>query len=411
MSSDVAISVSGVSKSFPLVRGPSRLYARMLKRRLDIEVLRNVSFSVKRGESVGLVGINGSGKSTILQIIAGTMSPTSGRVEINGKIGAILELGAGFNPEFTGRENTILGLQLMGATYIEALAAVDEVFSFSDLGEHFDYPVKTYSSGMYVRLAFSVAVAGEPDILIVDEALAVGDAAFQRKCYEKLSSVKARGGTLLFVSHDEEAVRTLTDRAVLLHKGDVVAVGSSDEIAFMHRKVALQGGGIDRNAYADKKTFGNGSVKELKIELRNYEGAEATSFCSGEDIKLRISFIPSQPLNKLNVSFRVRSATGFKIYSGGTLNVDLASGLQGDAFWVREFKESERVEVDFEFEGRLGPGKYEIQAIISREETPDFRSQAILAWRDDAAIIEIHQSTSKFGGHFDLRPTMKYIGR
>lgn len=401
MSSKLAISVDNVSKTFPLARGPARLAAKLRGRKTDVEVLRNVSFSVAPGESVGIVGVNGSGKSTILQIIAGTMSPTTGRVEINGRVGAILELGAGFNPEFSGRENALLGLKLMGTPRREALEAVEEVREFSGLGDHFEYPIKTYSSGMYVRLAFSVAVAGVPDILIVDEALAVGDAAFQRKCYEKLAAVKASGGTLLFVSHDEEAVRTLTDRAVLLHKGDMVAVGPSDEIAFRHRSMALMEG---QTARITGKTFGDGSVSELTAELAAADGNSRTSFRSGDRVKLKIGFTPERSLSNINVGFRIRSPLGFKVYSGGTLNGDLASGDARAGFWSRTFEKGRRVEVEFEFDGLLGAGKYEIQAMVSHEATPDYRGQSMLAWRDDAAVLEIYQSQSRFGGFFDLRP-------
>ncbi|MDW9478666.1 ATP-binding cassette domain-containing protein [Sinorhizobium meliloti] len=406
MSSEPAISVKDVSKTFPLTRGPAKLAARLRGRKTDVTVLRNVSFSVAKGESVGVVGVNGSGKSTILQIIAGTMSPTSGRVEINGRVAAILELGAGFNPEFSGRENALLGLKLMGTPQREALQAVEEVREFSGLGEHFEYPIKTYSSGMYVRLAFSVAVAGVPDILIVDEALAVGDAAFQRKCYEKLAAVKARGGTLLFVSHDEEAVRTLTDRAVLLHKGDMLAVGPSDDIAFRHRSMALMEGQPIR---ISGKTFGDGSVSDLTTTLVDADGISRNAFRSGELVKLRVAFTAECALSKLNVGFRIRSSQGFKVYSGGTLNGDIATGDVYSGFWSRAFERGRRIEVEFEFEGRLGAGKYEIQAVVSREATPDYRTQEVLAWRDDAAVLEVHHSAARFGGCFDLKPRFKVM--
>lgn len=406
MSFEPAISVENVSKTFRLSRGPARIAARLRGRKTDVEVLRGISFTVTPGESMGIVGVNGSGKSTILQIIAGTMSPSSGTVTINGRVGAILELGAGFNPEFSGRENALLGLKLMGSSIKEALAAVDEVKEFSGLGEKFEYPVKTYSSGMYVRLAFSVAVAGVPDILIVDEALAVGDAAFQRKCYEKLAAVKARGGTLLFVSHDEEAVRTLTDRAVLLHKGDMVAVGPSDEIAFRHRSMSLMEG---QSQQLEGKTFGDGSVSDLTASLSDAEGKSRSSFGSGEKVRLRIAFTPQREMNNVNVGFRIRSPLGFKVYSGGTLNDDLNIGDPRNGFWKRTFARGQRVEVDFEFDGRLGAGKYEIQALVSHELTPDYRAQSILAWRDDAAVLEIHAARSRFGGYFDLAPTVTLV--
>lgn len=188
--------------------------------------LNNVSFEVGRGETVGIIGRNGSGKSTLLQMICGTLEPTTGSVETNGRVAALLELGAGFNPEFTGRENVYMNATVLGLTQDEIHARFNEIAAFADIGDFIEQPVKHYSSGMYARLAFAVAINVDPSILIVDEALAVGDEPFQRKCFARIEEIKRGGGTILFVSHSTEAIVNLCDRAVLLYKGEHLFTGA-----------------------------------------------------------------------------------------------------------------------------------------------------------------------------------------
>jgi ABC-type polysaccharide/polyol phosphate transport system ATPase subunit len=192
--------------------------------------LNEVSFIVKKGETVGIVGKNGSGKSTLLQIIAGTVTPTHGDVEINGKVVALLELGSGFNPEFTGRENVYLNASMFGIDRGLIEEKFSEIEKFADIGEHIDQPVKTYSSGMFARLAFSVAINMEPDILIIDEILAVGDAAFQAKCVSKMRQLKEKGVSLLFVSHSVDAIKSMCNSAILLSRGNLIGTGTSEMI-------------------------------------------------------------------------------------------------------------------------------------------------------------------------------------
>ena len=201
-----------------LVRGKKQFFR-------EFWALRDVSFSVGRGETLGIIGRNGSGKSTLLQMICGTVSPTSGVVNTTGRVAALLELGAGFNPEFTGRENVFLNAAILGVPQDEMEARMEEVLAFSELDGFLDQPVKTYSSGMYSRLAFSIAIHVDPEILIVDEALAVGDARFVAKCMRRIKDIQERGATILFVSHDVGSVRTLCDRAIWLDKGRLVEQG------------------------------------------------------------------------------------------------------------------------------------------------------------------------------------------
>lgn len=239
---DIFLSVRGVSKSYQLYKRPQdrlkqalfwrfgRNYAR------EFWALRNVSFEVRRGETLGVVGRNGSGKSTLLQIIAGTLTPTQGAVDLHGRVAALLELGSGFNPEFTGRENVFLNGAILGLSQAEILARFSAIEAFADIGEFIDQPVKLYSSGMVVRLAFAVQVVVEKDILIVDEALAVGDEAFQRKCMRALEQFRDNGGTVLLVTHNTQTVVRHCARCLFLHSGQLLLDGPSKPVTDIYQR-------------------------------------------------------------------------------------------------------------------------------------------------------------------------------
>jgi lipopolysaccharide transport system ATP-binding protein len=241
MSSDVAVALRGVSKSYPLhASGLDRL-----RRSLGLrgaaparhDALRDVSIQVERGESFGIAGRNGSGKSTLLQIAAGILSPSSGEVEVRGRCAALLELGAGFHPELTGRENVYINGMLLGLSRLEVAERMQAITDFADIGEYVDQPVKTYSSGMFVRLAFAVSVHVEADVLVVDEALAVGDEAFQRKCFARIEQLSARGATILIVSHSAAALMELCDRVLLLDRGERLLVGSPKSVLSRYHRL------------------------------------------------------------------------------------------------------------------------------------------------------------------------------
>lgn len=262
MSSEIAIEVQNVSKSYAIWSSPAaRLHGPVLGqigqlpflpeqwrercRQVSHESFRNffalqdVSFEVRRGEGVGIIGRNGAGKSTLLQIIVGTLRPTAGQVTVSGRVAALLELGAGFNPEFTGRENVFLNAAILGFSRQQTEARFEEIAAFADIGDFIDQPVKTYSSGMLVRLAFAVQVQVEPEILVVDEALSVGDMFFQAKCMARIEQMRRRGVTVLFVSHGLQTVKTLCDRALLLEKGRVTAWGDVESVADVYSVTSL----------------------------------------------------------------------------------------------------------------------------------------------------------------------------
>jgi lipopolysaccharide transport system ATP-binding protein len=249
MTEDPVIQVQGVSKAYHIWRSPAArlkgaiftalgsivpplkefFAAQAAAQFRDFYALKDISFEVRKGESVGIIGRNGSGKSTLLQIIAGTLQPSAGTVNVNGRVAALLELGSGFNPEFSGRENVFLNGAVLGLSRAEVEARFDDIAAFADIGDFIDQPVKTYSSGMMIRLAFAVAVSVEPEILIVDEALSVGDVFFQQKCFKRVHQMLDSGVSLLFVSHDTNAVRNLCDRAVLLKSGKAIYRGPPEE--------------------------------------------------------------------------------------------------------------------------------------------------------------------------------------
>jgi lipopolysaccharide transport system ATP-binding protein len=235
MSSDISIAVRDLAKAYRLYDKPSdRLRQMMWRGRRqfyrEFWAVSGLSFDVRKGETVGVIGRNGSGKSTLLQMICGTVTPTHGSVSVHGRVAPLLELGAGFNPEFSGRENVFLNAALLGLKAREIEERFDTIAAFADIGEFIDQPVKTYSSGMYARLAFSVAVHVDPEVLIVDEILAVGDAAFQRKCIERFYEIRDGGCTILFVSHDTYQVKSICQRAVYLDHGRQVAFGEAGEV-------------------------------------------------------------------------------------------------------------------------------------------------------------------------------------
>lgn len=224
-----AVHVSGVSKVYRIYSNPKdrlvEIVAPKAKRHRKFEALKSINIDLAKGETVGIVGRNGSGKSTLLQIICGTLQPSSGEVEVEGRIAALLELGAGFNSEFTGRENVYMNAAILGASRSEIDERFDSIARFADIGDFMEQPVKTYSSGMYVRLAFAVAINTDPDILIVDEALSVGDEAFQRKCFARIEQIQDRGGTILFVSHSPGSITQLCNRALLMDQGEIILDG------------------------------------------------------------------------------------------------------------------------------------------------------------------------------------------
>jgi len=298
--------------------------------------LRDINFEVKRGECVGIIGRNGSGKSTLLQIIAGTLNPTIGNVEVYGRVAALLELGSGFNPEFTGRENVYMNATILGLTKAEIDAKYDEIVAFADIGEFIDQPVKTYSSGMYVRLAFAVAINVDPDILIVDEALSVGDVGFQRKCSEKIDSMCQRGVSIFFSSHDLHIVERLCSHALFLSKGICLLNGESKAVVAFYQDLINRESTKERDLAVHQSVEFVNSTKEIEflgVEIFSERGEEKVSFVTHETINIRIRYRVLKKITTAHsgVSFwagkEVRVGQAHSIFSSDR---PLAEGLCGD---------------------------------------------------------------------------------
>ncbi|MGH6760498.1 MAG: ABC transporter ATP-binding protein [Phyllobacterium sp.] len=274
MSDDLAISVNNVSKHFAMFARPEDRMKQMVLPRMqrlvgrkanryykDFAALKDISFNVKRGETIGLIGRNGSGKSTLLQIICGTLQPTGGSVQVKGRVAALLELGSGFNPEFSGRENVYLNAAILGLTNSEIDERFESIAQFADIGPFIDQPVKSYSSGMYVRLAFATAINVDPDILVVDEALAVGDEAFQRKCFARIEEIQDRGGTILFVSHAAQTIVQLCSRAILIDGGEVLLEGKPKTVTSQYQRLMNLSGERAQEVRSAIKLMGQGGTE------------------------------------------------------------------------------------------------------------------------------------------------------
>jgi ABC-type polysaccharide/polyol phosphate transport system ATPase subunit len=278
-------------------------------RRTEVWAVRDASFEIEPGEAVGVVGRNGSGKTTLLRMIAGIFRPTSGRLEVAGQVASLLELGAGFHPDFTGRENVYMNGAIHGLKRKYVTDKMDEIVSFAELERFIDVPVRTYSAGMYMRLGFSIAAHLDPDVLLLDEVFAVGDESFQRKCIGKILDLKERGRTLLFVSHSAPAVERLCERAILLNGGEVVADGPArDAIAQYHRMLAAEESPAERGA--GLREWGTGEARVVGVSLEDGEGEERRQFLSGQALVARLGIEATEAIPPPRITIEFRDANG-----------------------------------------------------------------------------------------------------
>lgn len=388
--------------------------------------LRNVSFELERGHAFGILGKNGSGKSTLLKIATGLLAPNEGIIHRKGKVAALLELGSGFNQEFTGRENIFFNGAILGFSRNEIEKCFDKIASFADIGNYLDQPIKTYSSGMVMRLAFAVQVQIEPDILIIDEALAVGDSLFQKRCYQRIQSYVSNGGALLFVSHDQEAVRTITSSAMFLSKGIVRMIGTpSDVVREYRRDLAHEEEQFLRNQVErystskisssdklpklseDRYSFGSYEAEVIKVELFDEMGAVKSNFQVGDFMSFRITCLANKNLSGLSVAFRVRNKEGVKVTSWGTLNEDMQLAISNNPsklFWNKEFSSGQQFDVTFSGKCILAPNFYELQVAITHEGDLFYGEQKIIHWMDESAFFTVSNRPQEYvvGGICDI---------
>ena len=284
----------------------------------EVLALRDVTFVVEPGSALGLIGRNGSGKSTLLRIIAAIIKPTSGHVDVGGRIGTLLELGAGFHPDFTGRENVFLNGSILGLKRAYIRERFDEIVAFAELEDFIDVPVRTYSSGMYMRLGFAVASHLNADVLLLDEVFAVGDGAFQRKCLDRILEFKRNGGTIVFVSHDAQAVERLCERAILLSDGRVAFDGSThDALAAYHGLLADERDPAERAAGLSE--WGSGEARIAEVRLCSSGGDEREQFVSGEPFSLRLKLLATAAVSPPQLSYELRDEAD-RLLAGGALD-------------------------------------------------------------------------------------------
>jgi ABC-type polysaccharide/polyol phosphate transport system ATPase subunit len=380
----VALSVEKVSKQYRIYARPGDRLAESLtrgrlKRHREFWALRDISFEVEAGTTTGVIGPNGCGKSTLLQIIAGTLEPTMGSVQREGRVAALLELGAGFDPEFTGAENVYMNAALMGLSKRETERLFPDIERFAEIGQFMHQPVKTYSSGMFVRLAFAVASNVEPDILIIDEALAVGVAVFQHRCLRRIKEIQERGSTVLFVSHDAAAVRALCSRAILLGAGRVLNDGTPSEVLNHYQKIVMEreqafeeeeakaeDGGAAETAEGEALTplrydyrHGDGTAEIIGAELLDASRRQAGVVESGTPLTLRIRARFNRDADDAVVGFLFNDSRGVHAYGTNTKEQQIDLG---------QLRRGETVEVSFAFDCWLGLDQFSISlAVHSRE--------------------------------------------
>ncbi len=381
--------VQNVSKLYRLYRRPSDRLRELIPGarplHADFWALRDVGFSVEKGETFGIVGPNGCGKSTLLQLISGILQPTTGRIVTRGRIAALLELGAGFNPDFSGRENVYLNGEIMGLSRAEIDKAMPSIAAFAEIGEFIERPVKEYSSGMYVRLAFATAIHVDPEILIVDEALAVGDAVFANRCVRKFQELRERKITVLFVSHDLGLVKQLSDRAILLLNGRIEAEGAPKDV--INRYIGLV---LEKQQPEKKKeerirsTFrhGDGASEILSVQLLNARGEDVSSVASGEPVTVRVRSRFHQARSGPMVGILLRTRIGMDVYGTNTRIEQIDLG---------EIRAGDELTVDFHLECWLAAQQYTLTVATQNADGSSHD------WLDDAIAFEVVDTRSAAG--------------
>lgn len=418
MSSDLVIDVSGVGKCYQIYDRPSHrllqgFFGASKRFYREFWALRGIDLSVRRGETLGIIGKNGSGKSTLLQMIAGTLAPSEGRVEIQGRIAALLELGSGFNPDFTGRENVFLNASILGLSNTQIEARLQEILDFADIGEFIDQPIRNYSSGMVMRLAFSVMAHVDADVLIIDEALAVGDAFFTQKCMRFLRDFKSRG-TLLFVSHDDAAVSGLCDKALWIDSGRMMAYGESRDVVQQYLESIIasrQGDALVKTAAGPHRVverrrhdmrrdlvnlsnlrndievvafdpnaqgFGEMRARVVDVVLRDAAGQELSWCVGGESVVLDVEFSAEHELARPIVGFYVKDRLGQLLFGDNTHVSTIGKPVA--------MRAGEKGRARFEFEmPRLKAGDYFITIGIADGGKDE---HAIQHWVHEALVLK-----------------------
>lgn len=363
-------------------------------------VLQGINFRVEPGEAVGIIGINGAGKSTLLKLITGTAAPSTGQVAMTGRVAAMLELGMGFHPDFTGRQNTFMAGQLIGLSVEEITTLMPEIEAFAEIGEYIDQPVRVYSSGMQMRLAFSVATAKRPDILIVDEALSVGDAYFQHKSFERIRTFRTQGTTLLIVSHDKTAIQSVCDRAILLDKGRMIQEGAPEEIMDYYNAMLAE----HTNQTVRQEKLENGKTQTISgtfeatvkdIALLNHQGERSEVVDVGTMVTLQVTVAIHAPIPCLTLGYRIKDRLGQNIFGTNTHHKEKP---------LTDLKAGQEVTFNFRFPINLGPGSYSVATALHSADTHLVNNYE---WRDLALVFTVmNMSHGYFEGSAWLDPVV-----
>ena len=386
-----ALTVTNIGKAYK--RYPSK-WARAwewITRRTTHEktwVLRDISFTVQPGVAVGIVGVNGAGKSTLLKIITGTTQPTQGQVSSQGRVAALLELGMGFHPDFTGRQNVFMAGQLLGLRQDEIAACMPSIEAFAEIGDYIDQPVRVYSSGMQVRLAFSVATVVRPDILIVDEALSVGDAYFQHKSFERIRELRRLGTTLLIVSHDKGAIQSICDRAILLSKGQKLLEGRPEAVLDYYNAAIVDDANsrISQTVNEDgvaQTISGTGKSRIVDVALRDASGREVEVVGVGAELTLEIQVEVLSHLSTLVAGFLIKDRLGQEVFGTNSYHHDQVVSDLGDG---------SHLTYRYHFKADIGPGSYSIAVALHKTES---HLSENYEWRDMATIFKVVNLSQK----------------
>ena len=364
-------------------------------------VLKDVSFDVGAGEVVGLIGQNGAGKSTLLKIISRTLKPSSGRVTSGAKISSILELGMGFHGDLTGRQNAYQSCSLMGYSKEQIDEIIAYIEDFAEIGEYFDYPVRIYSSGMQMRLAFSVVTANRPDILIIDEALSVGDVYFQHKSFDKIKEFKSLGTTLIIVSHDSGAIKSICDRVILLEKGKILKDGEPEAVldyynALISKKQDVQISQITLQNGKTATISGNKKACIKNVEILDATGKKIQNLEVGKKIKLKVTVQANENLPSLVLGYQIKNRFSQVVYGTNTYHLKQA---------LKNLKKGEEYDFSFEFDANLGVGSFSVTIALHDS---DNHLQNNYEWRDNAIIFNVvNFSKPDFVGLAYLEPSLE----
>jgi len=364
-------------------------------------VLQNINFTVNSGEALGIIGINGAGKSTLLKMIVGTTLPSTGSVSITGRVAALLELGMGFHPDFTGRQNTYMAGQLLGMSVEEITSLMPEIEAFAEIGDYMDQPMRVYSSGMQMRVAFSVATARRPDVLIVDEALSVGDVYFQHKSFDRIREFRKQGTTLLIVSHDKSAIQSICDRAILLNAGKLAMEGEPEGVMDYYNAMIAQ----KENSKIEQIILGTGKVQtisgtgEAEIEsaiIVNNDGEPVEMVNVGETITLKITVRTNKSLPELVLGYLIKDRLGQAVYGTNTHHLGVP---------LKQFDAGERVQYQFTFPANMGEGSYSITLALHASDT---HIATNYVWKDSALLLTVvNINRPSFTGVAWLPPTLE----